>query len=224
MALHPCRECTKDVAQGAPTCPHCGMKNPAPKPLWKRPIGILLGLLVVLWAVGKFSGSDADSTTSGTPVDAAASVPVGPPPSPWNFSSSTSEMDDKPINTLALAASERVQNWIDRVTPELYIRCTGTKLDAFIVTETAADVESGHLDQARVTVRVDSAQATTGWWTESTDDKAFFAPGPARLVRSLLGANRLLIGYTPFNASPVVARFDLADVDSQLTRLPSGCL
>jgi uncharacterized membrane protein YvbJ len=30
MALGSCRECGKQVAQDAPSCPHCGARDPAP--------------------------------------------------------------------------------------------------------------------------------------------------------------------------------------------------
>jgi rRNA maturation protein Nop10 len=32
MPLRACRECGKEVSSLAPTCPHCGVPSPVPKP------------------------------------------------------------------------------------------------------------------------------------------------------------------------------------------------
>lgn len=59
MALKPCKECKKEVAVNAPTCPHCGVKNPG---VTRK--DSLIGLAIVCAVVGgayvACSDSDAD--------------------------------------------------------------------------------------------------------------------------------------------------------------------
>lgn len=47
MALKPCRECKKEVADNATTCPHCGCKSPvANMEVVLKGVGVLVVLAV----------------------------------------------------------------------------------------------------------------------------------------------------------------------------------
>lgn len=57
MALKPCRECGEQVSEAAKTCPSCGIKSPARKPIGCLTglvfaFGIWLALQVVLGVIG----------------------------------------------------------------------------------------------------------------------------------------------------------------------------
>lgn len=58
MSLVKCRECGKDVSGQAPACPHCGIKNPAPRET--KAIVLILAALLVTVGVGfcHFRGDD----------------------------------------------------------------------------------------------------------------------------------------------------------------------
>jgi len=68
MALHPCRECGREVSSEAASCPHCGVKAPVP-PLpvpdigKKWMIGVPLVLLTIALLARACGGSDAGSYT-----------------------------------------------------------------------------------------------------------------------------------------------------------------
>lgn len=64
MAMIQCRECKKDVSSEAPTCPHCGVQNPAkapaPQPTGKDKLAGLVVLCIAV-AVGVYACSDSDA-------------------------------------------------------------------------------------------------------------------------------------------------------------------
>lgn len=75
-----CKTCGKEVSKTAKTCPYCGEKNPAPS----KNIGCLstiVAVIVVLWAIGKFSGLDNRPSTSST-VSAPSIHPPSRPSAP----------------------------------------------------------------------------------------------------------------------------------------------
>lgn len=71
-----CRECGRDVAKSAPTCPGCGVRGPVKH----TPLSAWIGLGVVVLVVGKMCGNLADrpspnSTATGpSPAIAAAAL------------------------------------------------------------------------------------------------------------------------------------------------------
>lgn len=55
MALSKCKECKKEVSTKAPTCPHCGVKNPTTTA--KQLVVGLLGVLVIGYGIVHFASS-----------------------------------------------------------------------------------------------------------------------------------------------------------------------
>lgn len=72
MALAKCRECGRDCAKTAATCPGCGIANPVPHWTLGAKLGAVLIALVVL-KLCVFRGSSSDST--GEQVAAAIAAP-----------------------------------------------------------------------------------------------------------------------------------------------------
>lgn len=69
MALSKCKECKKEVSTKAPTCPHCGIKNPT-----TTAGQVVVGLLVVLaigYGVVHFASSDDKKSDSAAAAKAA---------------------------------------------------------------------------------------------------------------------------------------------------------
>lgn len=85
MALQPCRECGQTVSTQAPSCPHCGVSEPAAtQDASRSPAGarLLFGLLALVFVAGAaiaISGSLVDrdalsaTDTAGGPVAEVAS-------------------------------------------------------------------------------------------------------------------------------------------------------
>ena len=58
-------------------------------------------------------------------------------------------------------------------------------------------------------VRFDDAGAERQRWSQSTDNEALFAPNAVQMARNIAKAKTLRFEFTPFNASPVIATFDV---------------
>lgn len=135
-----------------------------------------------------------------------------------------SAMDDSQSVVYRLDAEDSIAGWLKRHRPTLVLRCMERKTEVYIETGMSAAVVYGNTDKARVRVRFDQSAPTSELWGESTDNEAIFAPSPIQFVRMVHKSNRLLVEFTPFNASPVFISFDLTGFgDDRLRRLSSTC-
>lgn len=139
----------------------------------------------------------------------------------WRTSIGKAPMDDSETITLTLTADAPIRVWLKTVTPTLILRCKEKSLDTYVVTESAANVESG--DNRTVRLRFDSAPAEVEFWGQATDNKALFAPEPEEFLDRLRKTNRLLFQFIPFNAAPVVVAFSTHGLNAKAQRLMKGC-
>ncbi len=142
----------------------------------------------------------------------------------WRVRHDTSAVDDSPTVVLLLDAEASIDTWsAGHVTPTLVLRCQERTLEAYVITESAADVELGHVGQAHLILRFDEETAQTHWANEATDHKAVFLPQPVTTLRDILAHDRMLFKFTPFNSSPQEASFDLRGLDSVIEPLETAC-
>jgi hypothetical protein len=104
-----------------------------------------------------------------------------------------------------LQASNEVPVWMTRLRPVLVARCVSRTTEVFVVTG-AVSIES-QSGVHTVRLRLDDEEEVQQQWTDSASSQELFAPDGVTLVRRLARATRLRFGYTPYNASPVVADF-----------------
>lgn len=222
----------------------CGQRLAAAHAPVKRSSGSALGigLLVVggitlgLFAVLKIAGSNDLRSTAGPARPATAtsatnpSPAVTPPPAPlptpppvkWRGGvSNSSKMDDSTTVIYSLDAESAIQVWLKTVTPTLIVRCQEHRTEAYVRTESAANVEYG--DTRAVRIRWDEKAPAAQYWSPSTDNEALFAPNPVGFIRSLAKSNRLRIQFTPFNADPVVMEFDVSGFGDRIDLLAKTC-
>lgn len=141
----------------------------------------------------------------------------------WNLTESKSAMTDEPSVVLATDALDEVRGWLDRTRPSLVVRCQERKLDVYLVSGMASHVENARGSHS-VRYRIDTTAAVTeSGWIESTDNEALFAPSPLGIAERLMSANTILMEWTPFNASPVQARFRVAGLETHRARLVAAC-
>ena len=74
-----------------------------------------------------------------------------------------------------------------------------------------------------VRLRFDDGKPTTQHWDESTDHEALFAPNAIQFAKELAGSKTLTFQFTPFDASPAVARFNLEGLAPYLEKAASAC-
>jgi hypothetical protein len=146
-----------------------------------------------------------------------------PPGGKWTQAQNRSAMDDSKGVTFDLEAENEIAGWLKRKTPSLIVRCKEKATNVYMVTDMPASVESGDLDGHTIRVRFDDAPAQRQKWSESTDKNALFAPNAVQMTRNIAKAKTLRLEFTPFNASPVIATFDVSGFEQHIGKVASIC-
>ena len=107
-----------------------------------------------------------------------------------------------------VTSNEPVGAWMKNVRPVLVVRCTSGSMETFVVTETAAQIEPKS-DAHTVSLRFDDQTPVTERWPDSTEHDALFAPDGADFVSRLATARTFYFRFTPHNAIPVTAEFNV---------------
>jgi hypothetical protein len=121
-----------------------------------------------------------------------------------------------------LAARNEVQVWMRKVRPVLIVRCTARSTEAFVFTDSAARMEPQDEDHT-VRVQFDNEAVVTERWPDSQEHDALFARDGAAFAHRLMQARTLEFGFTPHNAEPVAAQFDVAGLAPLLTPAARQC-
>ena len=132
-------------------------------------------------------------------------------------------MDGSKTIFLTLQAQAPITIWLGEKTPELVVRCKESKTDVYVVTDTAAQPEYGSYDTYGVRIRIDDRPARLQRWSQSTDNVALFSSDPVTLAKQLSAGGRLRFEFTPFNASPAVAEFNLQGLRDVLPEVATTC-
>jgi hypothetical protein len=163
----------------------------------------------------------------------------------WTLSVDKNPMNDRPIVTAVLRAEAPAQGWLTSAVPQLVVRCQTPRpddilvrfeaeggavqpgLEVYVVTGMAATVENAE-GKHTINVRFDSAPVQSWGTSESTDKKALFI-APIYATRIILThhtfteSQRMLVEFTPFNASPVIIRFDVRGFEKHAAKILSAC-
>jgi hypothetical protein len=190
--------------------------------------GAVIGSGAITLAVLSGRGSVA-ATGSVAPAAAPAVHPV-PPPSAvvpgdapgWIDNPALWAGDDRKGVALELSARHETQVWMKMVRPLLVVRCVARRTDVFVFTDSAIAMEAVD-DNHTVRVALDGAPERTERWPDSLAHDALFAPDGAAFVADLRLARTLRFGYTPHNAAPVVAEFDVAGLAERLAPVAARC-
>ncbi|MGH9145242.1 MAG: type VI secretion system-associated protein TagO [Vicinamibacterales bacterium] len=124
--------------------------------------------------------------------------------------------------TFELPAEDDVSVWMKRVRPLLVVRCQSRNTEVFVVTSSAASFEK---NAGRHTVHVgfDGSGETQEVWEDSVDSQQLFAPDGVGLTRRIAEARTMTFRFTPFNASPVTAEFNVRGFDEHLQAVAKTC-
>jgi hypothetical protein len=112
--------------------------------------------------------------------------------------------------------------WMRHVRPMLVVRCLATSTDVFVFTDSAARIEPRD-DRHTVRVGFDDEPDVTERWPDSADHDALFAPDGVTSARRLAGARSMRFTFTPHNADPVTARFDVAGFAAIASGMAKTC-
>lgn len=121
-----------------------------------------------------------------------------------------------------LPAENTVSIWMSQVRPLLIVRCLSRKPEVFVFTGSALKIEPD-TDDHTVSFRFDDEAATTVRWPDSAEHDALFSPDAAGFAARLMHARTLRFGYTPHNASPVEAHFEVSGLPALIEPAAKDC-
>ena len=121
-----------------------------------------------------------------------------------------------------LPAENMVTIWLSQVRPLLIVRCLAKKPEVFVFTGSALKIEP-QSDDHTVNFRFDDEQSTTVQWPDSAEHDALFAPDAAGFAQRLMRARTLRFGYTPHNAAPAEAHFEVSGLTELLEPVATDC-
>jgi len=121
-----------------------------------------------------------------------------------------------------VASRNETPVWMKTVRPVLVVRCVKGRTDVFVVTDSPVAMEAQDEDHT-VRIALDEQAVRTERWPDSTEHDALFAPNGVGFAAQLEHARTLRFGYTPHNASPVVAHFDVAGLGDKLSHTRAAC-
>lgn len=123
--------------------------------------------------------------------------------------------------SFALDAISDVTASTSRTPPQLVARCLSRKTEVYIVTGPLSfERQTG---SHTVHVQVDDDAAQSEQWVDSEGSHELFAPDAVALTDRLARAQRLRVGFTPFNARPVTAEFIVEGFDQLAPLLTRTC-
>jgi hypothetical protein len=157
-----------------------------------------------------------------TPVTASEpAVPGGA--APWSDANASMWLGARHAGVAFEVRAERpIGVWMRAVHPVLVVRCTGGTINAFVVTESAAQIEANTEDHT-VTFAFDGEAETRERWQDSSEHDALFAPDGSAFAKRLMQARTLRFAFTPHNATTATARFHVAGLEPLLTPAAKTC-
>ena len=188
--------------------------------------GACAGIAFVL-ALGWLRGDAPVQTAAAAAAPAPATKPASPletaPAPTWTGErKATWAQDGSKTIAFELRATQDAAVWMARVRPVLVVQCVSRTTQTFVALGTSTNFED---DTFHRTVRVqwNDDPVTIEQWQTSESGQELFAPDAVALVRRLTQANRLRLGFTPFNAPPVTAEFAVQGFDQLAGLVASTC-
>lgn len=141
----------------------------------------------------------------------------------WHIEREQNDLTDLTDIYLSVSANEPMQCGYERVRPKLYLRCMDNTTAVLLATNCfMADIQG----YGKIRYRVDQQKMRTRRFTESTDNMAlglFNWKRSTPFLRDLMGGDKLIMEFTPFNDSPKQVSFDIYGVENALKPLRQAC-
>jgi type VI secretion system protein VasI len=170
---------------------------------------------------------DLARTVQGSPKYGSGYSTATPPlPPDWRVLTEKSPIDDSTNVHLSLNAEKPISGWLtSNITPSLHIRCKENKTNAYIHLGLRPKTEYGSYgaEHTYITLRFDEEKAYQEKFDLSTSGEAVFFPDHISIVKKMMRHERLLIQFTPFNASPQITTFGLKGFSEKVCPLREAC-
>lgn len=154
-------------------------------------------------------------------------VTTNPSKGSWDLQTKRSEFEDTTDVYISVQSKAPVAcNMFGSHQPAtLFLRCQENTTAIYLATN--CHLASGFQGYGKVDVRVDDKKTATVSMDVSTDNEALgFWEGNKAIPfiqRQLLGGTTMRVRFTPFNASPVSAEFDITGIDDTIAALREQC-
>jgi hypothetical protein len=121
-----------------------------------------------------------------------------------------------------LEADNKIPVWMKSVRPVLTVRCLAGNTEVFIVTNWAASIEPD-AELHTIHLSFDNGPSVAEQWLDSDDAQALFAPDGVSMARQIARSRQMHFGFTPFNAAPATAQFNVAGFDQLVGSVAKTC-
>lgn len=147
--------------------------------------------------------------------------------SKWLVRSDKSEMTDD-TNVFASVESEDTIycSFGGQERPRLMLRCSENTTSVLLATSGCHLTSSDYNDYGDVTYRLDDNPPRTQRFEESTSNRTLGLWTGGRsipFIKGMFGHNSLLVRFTPYNQSPVEARFPIVGTEQAVAQLREAC-
>jgi hypothetical protein len=185
------------------------------------------GTAAMMFALLVLRGEPSSAAGAATaPRAPVASVPAPAPPAvhaAWSAANREHYVGSKRKGVaFELPADNRISVWTRTVQPALVVRCIAGRVDAFVVTDSAAKIEAG-TDDHTVTYGFDGAPDTTERWPDSSEHDALFAPEGSQFAMRIAAARTMRFGFTPHNAAIATTTFQVDGLASLMESSAKEC-
>ena len=121
-----------------------------------------------------------------------------------------------------LEANQPVAVWMKQVRPTLVVRCMDKRTDVFVYTDSAARIEEQD-ENHTVRIAFDGDEGAHERWPDSVEHDALFAPDGKAMARRILASRQMRFTFSPHNAAPVTATFDVSGLQELLAPVAKRC-
>jgi hypothetical protein len=209
--------------------PRLRARESHPVQKWSVPMIGVAGFLAAVTAVLAFGWLHAQTPDAAPAPQTAAAparpAPIAQAPAPRQWAGRRQAQwarDGSKMIAFELEANQDVPVWMASARPQLVARCVSRSTEIYVALGTPASVEP-QAGSHTVRVQIDDEPEVLQQWTDSESSHELFSPDGPELTRRLASAQRLRIGFTPFNAKPVVAEFSVTGFDELAPLVASTC-
>jgi hypothetical protein len=180
-------------------------------------------LLVAAFLIDRNAPSTGSSAAGVIPSHSVAPHILGETKTKWSSGTHSRWRTANPKNAVfELPAQNKVPVWMKHGRPMLVVRCLSKSTEAFVFIESAAAIESQDEDHT-VRVAFDNEPMSVQRWPDSVEHDALFAPDGEAFVRRLARARTMRFSFTPHNALPTEAQFEVSGIAELMAPAAKQC-
>ena len=193
-------------------------------------LGVVAASGILIVAMMGARGVAAPAATATPASNPAKPARTAPSPTPgaraatprWTSNAAAWVGRERNSAAFELPSINRVNVWMRQAQPVLVVRCEAHRAEAFVFTSSAAKMEPED-ENHTVRIQFDGGAVATERWADSSEHDALFAPNGAAFVQRLVSARQLKFGFSPHNADPVVATFEVDGLAAHLASAARQC-